>query len=398
MSTTTRTPLVARMRGFGTTIFSEMTALAQAHGAVNLGQGFPDEDPPAAMVDAAAQAMRDGHNQYAPGPGVPPLRQAIARHQRRFHDLAYDPDDEISVTFGATEALAATLLAVCDRDDEVLVLEPTYDAYTAVLALVGAVEVRVPLRAPAFALDLDAFDAAITPRTRAVILNTPHNPTGTVLGPDELDRIAALCVEHDLVAITDEVYEHLVFDGVHVPLASRPGMRERTVTISSAGKTFSCTGWKVGWACAPPALTSALRTTKQFLSFSGGTPLQHAVAVGLDAGDDVYDAVRALHRSRRDRLVDGLVAGGCQVARPAGGYFVTMDVRDLGHDDGEAFCRWAPEALGVAAVPVSAFVHDADATVRPLIRLAFCKPESRIDEGVERLLRARSHTSAGGRP
>ncbi|MEX2503873.1 MAG: aminotransferase class I/II-fold pyridoxal phosphate-dependent enzyme [Egicoccus sp.] len=390
-------PLVARMRGFGTTIFSEMTALALANDAVNLGQGFPDEDPPEAMVAAATEAMRAGHNQYAPGPGVPRLRRAVAAHQQHHHGLTFDPDTEVSVTFGATEALAATLLAVCDPGDEVIVLEPTYDAYTAVLALAGATAVPVRLDPPDFALDLERFAAAITPRTRLVLLNTPHNPTGTVLDAATLDAIADLCVEHDLLALTDEVYEHLVYDGVHVPLASRPGMRERTVTVSSAGKTFSCTGWKIGWACTAPPLTDALRTTKQFLSFSGGTPLQHAVAVGLDADDTVFDGVRELHRRRRDRLVDGLRAADCEVRRPAGGYFATLDVRDLGHDDGEAFCRWAPGAIGVAAVPVSAFVRDPDDTVRPLVRLAFCKPESVIEAGVDRLLDARNHAPGARR-
>ncbi|HSK24501.1 MAG TPA: aminotransferase class I/II-fold pyridoxal phosphate-dependent enzyme [Egicoccus sp.] len=393
----TEQPLVARMRGFGTTIFSEMTALAVANDAVNLGQGFPDEDPPEAMIAAATAAMRAGHNQYAPGPGVGVLRHAIADHQQRHHALTYDPDTEVSVTFGATEALAATLLAVCDPGDEVVVLEPTYDAYTAVLALVGATAVPVRLDPPGFTLDLDRFAAAITPRTRLVLLNSPHNPTGTVLDAASLDAIAELCVEHDLLALTDEVYEHLVYDGEHVPLASRAGMRERTVTVSSAGKTFSCTGWKIGWACAPPPLTDALRTTKQFLSFAGGTPLQHAVAVGLSADDAVFDEVRELHRRRRDLLVDALVAAGCDVRRPAGGYFATLDVRDLGHDDGEAFCRWAPGAIGVAAVPVSAFVRDPDDTVRPLVRLAFCKPEAVIEAGVDRLLDARRHATGGPR-
>ncbi|GGI07928.1 aminotransferase class I/II-fold pyridoxal phosphate-dependent enzyme [Egicoccus halophilus] len=395
MSERPTAPLVARMRGFGTTIFGEMTALALAHDAVNLGQGFPDEDPPALMVDAVVDAMRAGHHQYAPGPGVAALRRAVADHQRRCYSLELDPDTEISITFGATEAVAASLLALCEPGDEVLVLEPTYDAYTAVLTLAGAVEVRVPLRAPDFALDLDALRAAVTPRTRLVLLNTPHNPTGTVLSDAALAAVAELCREHDLLAVTDEVYEHLVYDGRHRPLATWPGMRERTVTVSSAGKTFSCTGWKVGWACAPPPLTAALRTTKQFLSFSGGTPLQYGVAAGLDAGDAWFDALRERHRRRRDLVVDRLRAGGAAVHSPAGGYFVTLDVRSLGHEDGEAFCRWAPAALGVAAVPVAAFVRDP-APVRSLVRLAICKPEPVLAEGVDRLLHARD--VAGARP
>jgi N-succinyldiaminopimelate aminotransferase len=389
--------LVARLQGFGTTIFSEMTALAQAHDAINLGQGFPDEDPPAEVVEAAVAALQAGHHQYAPGPGVAPLRAAIVDHQRRFHGLHFDPADEVTVTFGATEAVAAAILALCEVGHEVVVLEPTYDAYGAVIAMAGAVPVPVPLRPPgadgegAFRPDLDAFEAAIGPRTRLVLLNSPHNPTGTVLLEDELDRIAELCVEHDLVAVTDEVYEHLVYDGTHVPLASRPGMRERTVTVSSAGKTFSCTGWKIGWACAPPALTAAVRTTKQFLSFAGGTPLQHAVAAALALPDAVFDRGRATQRRRRDLLHGGLRDLGLSAVLPAGGYFVTADVAPLGFADGEAFCRWAPAAIGVAAVPVSAFVRDP-APVRSLVRFAFCKRDDVLEDGLTRLADARERS------
>jgi N-succinyldiaminopimelate aminotransferase len=397
---TARLPhLVSRLQGFGTTIFSEMTALAQANDAINLGQGFPDEDPPDEVVEAAVTALHAGHHQYAPGPGVAPLRAAIAAHQQRFHGLDYDPDDEVTVTFGATEAMAAAVLALCEVGDEAVVLEPTYDAYGAVLAMAGAVPVPVPLRSPfggpagdgtlraGFRPDLDAFEAAIGPRTRLVLLNSPHNPTGMVLDEAELDAIARLCIEHDLVAVTDEVYEHLVYEGRHVPLASRPGMRERTVTISSAGKTFSCTGWKIGWACAPPTLSAALRTTKQFLSFAGGTPLQHAVAHALGSSDEVFEASRATHRRRRDLLHRGLQELGTSAVLPAGGYFVTADVAPLGFEDGETFCRWAPAAIGVAAVPVSAFVRHP-AAVRSLVRFAFCKPDDVLEEGLARLSRA----------
>jgi N-succinyldiaminopimelate aminotransferase len=395
--TSPRAPhLVSRLQGFGTTIFSEMTALAQAHDAVNLGQGFPDEDPPAEAVQAAVDALHAGHHQYAPGPGVPALRAAIVDHQRRFHGLTYDPDREVTVTFGATEAVAAALLALCEVGDEVVVLEPTYDAYGAVIAMAGASEVRVPLQREldddgelvGFRPDLDELAAVLGPRTRVVLLNSPHNPTGTVLHPDELDRIAALCVEHDLVAVTDEVYEHLVYDGVHVPLATRPGMRERTVTVSSAGKTFSCTGWKIGWACAPPNLTGALRTTKQFLSFSGGTPLQHAVAQVLASPDEVYDRTTDRHRRRRELLAGGLRALGLPAVVPAGGYFVTADVAPFGYDDGDAFCRWAPAAIGVAAVPVGAFVRRPGPEVRSLVRFAFCKRDEVLEEGLSRLAAA----------
>ena len=376
--------LVARLQGLGTTIFSEMTDLAQAHDAVNLGQGFPDENPPQSLIDDAAAAMDAGHNQYAPGPGVPALREAVAAHQQRFHGLSYDPDDEVTVTFGATEAMAATVQALCEVGDEVLVLEPAYDAYRAVVALAGGVQRRVPVRAGGLRPDLDGLEAAITPRARLLLVNSPHNPTGIVLTDAELERIAQLCVEHDLIAVTDEVYEHLVYEGEHRSLATLPGMRERTVVISSAGKTFSATGWKVGWACAPPELTAALRIVKQYVSFSGATPFQHAVANGLGQDDAGYRELVARLQARRDRLCDGLEEIGFDVRRPQGTYFAVADVGPLGHDDGAAFCRWAPQAVGVAAVPVSAFVDDP-APVRSLVRLAFCKADEVIDAGLERL-------------
>ena len=385
--------LVARLQGFGTTIFSEMTALALEHDAVNLGQGFPDQDPPGEVVAAAHAALDAGHHQYAPGPGVPELRQAIAAHQQRFHGLRYDPDDEVTVTFGATEAMAATILALCERDDEVVVLEPTYDAYSASIAMAHAVERRVPLTPPGsgdlgagWRLDLDRVSATIGPRTRLLIVNSPHNPTGTVLREDELAGLAELCVEHDLIAVTDEVYEHLVFDAEHLPLASFPGMRERTITISSASKTFSATGWKVGWACAAPELIAAVRTTKQFLSFSGGTPLQHAVAQALPLPDTVYEELTTVHRRRRDLLSSGLTAAGLEVMEPAATYFLVADVAPWGYEDGESFCRRAPADVGVAAVPVSAFVEDP-AWVRTLVRFAYCKRDEVLEEGLARLAR-----------
>lgn len=400
----TSSPLVARLQRFGTTIFSQMTALAQEHDAVNLGQGFPDEDPPPAVVAAAHAALDAGHHQYAPGPGIPELRAAVAAHQRTWYGLDVDPDTEVTVTFGATEAVAATILATCEAGDEVLVLEPTYDAYTAVIAMAGAREVRVPLTPPAaegfaergpWTLDVDRLSAAITPRTRLLLLNSPHNPTGAVLAAEELDAIARLCVEHDLLAVTDEVYEHLVYDGEHLPLVTREGMAPRTVTISSAGKTFSCTGWKIGWAAAPPALTAALRTTKQFLSFAGGTPLQHAVVTALRLPPAEFRAIATLHRRRRDLVVDGLLAAGIPTTRTAGTYFVTADVAAIGWEDGAAFCRWAPGALGVAAVPVSAFVADPD-PVASLVRFAFCKPTSVLEEGMRRLGPDRSGPGRSG--
>lgn len=404
-------PLVPRLRPFGTTIFTEMTELALAHRAANLGQGFPDHDPPRAVLDAAHAAMDAGRNQYAPGPGVPKLRAAIADHQARFHGLHLDADDEVTVTFGATEALSTTVLATCDRGDEVLLLDPSYDAYAAAVALAGATAVRVPaLRPPTltgadpaapprFELDVDRVAAAVTDRTRAMVVNTPHNPTGRVFDVPDLDALAQLCVAHDLLAITDEVYEHLlVGDATHVPLATRPGMRGRTVTLSSAGKTFSCTGWKVGWACAPPPLSAAVRAAKQFTSFSGGTPLQFGVAEGLRADDDAFASVRARNAAGHDRLRGALADAGVAVSATEGSYFTTVDVRDLAarggpladapeavRTDGAAFCRWTPQHLGVAAVPVAAFCADP-APVRPLIRLAVCKHDEVIDTGVARLL------------
>ncbi|MFP4234024.1 MAG: aminotransferase class I/II-fold pyridoxal phosphate-dependent enzyme [Nitriliruptoraceae bacterium] len=393
-------PLVPRLRSFGTTVFSQMTALAIAHEAVNLGQGFPDEDPPSQVLAAAHAALDAGHNQYAPGPGIAPLKAAVARHQQRWYGMQVDPDTEVTVTFGATEAVAASLLALCEPGDEVVVLEPTYDAYPAVLAVAGAQVVRVPLTPPTptsvpaeeadplvrgpWTLDLDRLADAFTDRTRVLLLNSPHNPTGLVLSETELDAVAALCVAHDVVAVTDEVYEHLVYEGAHVPLATREGMRERTITISSAGKTFSCTGWKIGWAVAAPPLTAAVRTTKQFLSFAGGTPLQHAVAVALQAADEVFAEVGTVHRRRRDLLVEGLRGVGVPTTSAAGTYFVTADVAALGWEDGDAFCRWAPAAIGVAGVPVAAFVADP-APVRSLVRFAFCKPDDVLAEGVRRL-------------
>ncbi len=391
---TSRPLLATRLQGFGTTIFTEMTEQAVAHDAVNLGQGFPDEDPHPAVVAAAHEALDAGHHQYAPGPGVPSLREAIAAHQQRRYGMTFDPSTEITVTFGATEAIAATVLALCEEGDEVLVLEPTYDCYSAVISMAGAKEVRVPLEVPAlssdggaetgFTLDVNRLISAVTPRTRALLLNSPHNPTGLVLDTATLDAIASCCVENDLIAITDEVYEHLVYEGEHVPLATLPGMRDRTVTISSAGKTFSCTGWKIGWACASPELTGAVRAAKQFLSFAGGTPLQHAIARALSLPDDTISEVTATHRRRRDKLVEGLRRLGVPALRPAGTYFVTADLAPLGHSNAMEFCRWAPSGIGVAAVPFGAFVLDPE-PVRSLVRFAICKSEHVLAEGLRRL-------------
>jgi N-succinyldiaminopimelate aminotransferase len=382
--------LASRLQGFGTTIFAEMSALAVATGSINLGQGFPDVDGPAVVADAAIDAIRAGHNQYPPGPGIPELRAAIAGHQRHWYGLDFDPDTEVLVTAGATEAIAASLLALCEPGDEVVMLEPYYDSYAACVAMAGATRRCVTLRPPDYRFDPEALRAAITPRTRAILLNSPHNPTGTVLDREQLELVARLCVEHDLLAITDEVYEHLTYDGVaHVPLATLPGMRDRTVTISSAGKTFSFTGWKIGWVCASPELTAAVRTAKQFLTYVNGAPFQHAIVTALGLPDDYYRDLAADLGARRDLLVEGLRAAGFTVFPPKGTYFVTVDAAPLGATDGLAFCRELPERCGVVAVPNVVFYDDEDAG-RTLVRFTFCKRREVLEEAVSRLAAPRT--------
>ena len=373
----------SRWQGFGTTIFTEMSALAERTGAINLGQGFPDEDGPAEVLEAAERALRDGHNQYAPLPGVPALREAIAAHQHRFYGIDVDPDREVQVTFGATEAIAAALLGICEPGDDVVCLEPYYDSYAAGIAMAGANRRPVTLRPPDWAIDPEALDAAITRRARVLLLNSPHNPTGKVLSRQELELIADACLEHDLIAITDEVYEHLVYDGEHIPLATLPGMAERTLTISSLGKTFSVTGWKTGWAVGPPALVAATRTAKQYLTFAGGTPFQHAGAVALGLGDEVYERLARELRVKRDHLCAGLEAAGLEVLKPAGTYFANVDCGR----EGVAFCRELVERAGVVAIPTSVFYDDEEAG-RSLVRFAFCKREAVIDEAARRLASA----------
>jgi N-succinyldiaminopimelate aminotransferase len=376
--------LAARLQGFGTTIFAEMSALAVRTGAINLGQGFPDTDGPAEVAEAAIAAIRAGHNQYPPGTGIPELRAAVARHQKRFWGQELDPDREVLITAGATEAVAAALLALCEVGDEVVAFEPTYDSYTAVAAMAGARLRPVTLHPPDYAVDLDALAAAVTPRTRLVLVNSPHNPTGRVLDDAERAAVARLCVEHDLLAVADEVYEHLVYEGTHRPLATYPGMAERTVTVSSAGKTFSFTGWKVGWACGPEPLVTAVRTAKQFLTYVNAAPFQHAVAVGLELGDDYFRGLRDDMAAKRDLLCAGLEAAGFDVFRPAGTYFVTVDARPLGFDDGVALCRELPGRCGVVAVPNAVFYADP-ARGRHLVRFAFCKRAEVLAEAAERL-------------
>jgi N-succinyldiaminopimelate aminotransferase len=376
--------LTSRLQGFGTTIFAEMSALAVETSSINLGQGFPDTDGPPEVLAAAVDAIQGGRNQYPPGPGIPELRGAIAAHQRHWYGLDYDADAEVLVTAGATEAIAAALLALCEPGDEVVTFEPYYDSYAACIAMAGAERRVVQLRPPDYSFDGEALTAAVTPRTRLVLLNSPHNPTGKVFSRAELDAIATLCVERDLIAVTDEVYEHLVFDGEHVPLATLPGMRDRTVTISSGGKTFSCTGWKVGWACGTPELVAAVRTAKQFLTYVNAGPFQHGIAVGLGLPDHVFTGLANELREKRDRLSRGLADAGLAVFPSHGTYFVTTDVRALGESDGSAFCRALPERCGVVAVPNVVFYDDRDAGL-PLVRFAFCKRLEVIDEAVARL-------------
>jgi N-succinyldiaminopimelate aminotransferase len=376
--------LVERLQPFGTTIFAEMSALAIETGAINLGQGFPDTDGPDEVKQAAIDAINAGHNQYPPGIGVPELRTAIREHQRRFYALEYDADSEILVTAGATEAIAAALLALCGPGDEVVTFEPYYDSYAACIAMSGATRRVVTLRTPDYAFDPDELRAAITPRTKLILLNTPHNPSGKVFDRAELHLIAELAQEHDLVVVTDEVYEHLVYEGEHVPLATLPGMRERTVTISSGGKTFSFTGWKVGWVCAPPALVTAVKTAKQFLTYVSSGPFQYAIAAGLRLSDEYFAGFRAEMRDKRDRLCAGLAEAGLDVLRPHGTYFATVDITALGETDGLAFCRELPHRCGVVAVPSVVFYDDVAAGA-PLVRFACCKRTEVLDDACTRL-------------
>ncbi len=379
-----------RVGGLGTTIFAEMSALAAYTGAVNLGQGFPDTDGPDTIIEAAVEALRTGHNQYAPGIGIAALRQAIANHQQSWYGLEFDPDREIAVTTGATEAIATALLGLIDPGDEVIVLEPYYDSYVACIQMAGGIRKPVTLRAPGFRLPLDELRSAVSPRTTTILLNSPHNPTGTVLSADELSAVAALAIEHDLNVISDEVYEHLTFDGItHTPIATLPGMAERTLTISSSGKTFSFTGWKIGWATGPASLVQAMLAVKQFVTFTSGAPLQPAIAKALTFGADYFDGFGASMRAQRDLLCGGLADIGFDVFVPQGTYFVTTDIRPLGFDDGLAFCRSLPERAGVVAIPHEVFWDDK-AAGRPLVRWAFCKRPAVLREAIDRLQALRS--------
>jgi N-succinyldiaminopimelate aminotransferase len=370
-------------------VFTEMTALAQRTGAINLGQGFPDTDGPQVVLEAARSAILAGANQYPPGLGVPALREAIARHQHRFHGITVDPDREVLVTTGATEALAATLLALVRPGDEVVTLDPTYDAYTALIALAGGRHVRVPLAPPDFRLPLDRLATAVTDRTAVILVNNPHNPTGTVLTRAELAAIVAAAEQHDAIVVVDEVYEHLVFDGMrHTTIAAIPGAAERSVTISSAGKTFSLTGWKIGWLVAPQPLRDAVFTVKQYLTFATGAPLQPAIAEGLDQPDALFVGVRDRLQHGRDLLAAGLARAGFAFAPALATYFQAVDAAPLGVADAARLARELPERVGVVGIPLSAFAAPEHADLyRSWLRFAFCKRDTVLQEASDRLAR-----------
>ena len=380
-----RPALSRRLEGFGTTIFTEMTRLALAHGAINLSQGFPDFDGPDLAKDAAIAAIRAGYGQYARMSGAPELHAALSAKYRRDWGLDFAPDSEITVTSGATEAIFAAIQGVCDAGDEVILFEPYYDSYKASVRMAGAVPRVAALRGPDWALDRDEVRGCFTTATRAILINSPHNPTGKVFTPDELAFLAELCRERDVLCITDEVYEHLVYDGAHVPMATLPGMRERTITISSFGKTFSLTGWKIGWAAGPPELAGAVRAAHQFITFATATPLQQGAAVALaEAGDAYYRELLAGYRARRDFLVRELSRIGFAVRSPAGAYFVCADFRPFGFDDDQKFVRHLIEKIGVAAIPPSVF-YDRPELGRWYVRFAFCKRMETLEAAVERM-------------
>jgi N-succinyldiaminopimelate aminotransferase len=391
----TRVPfLSARLQGFGTTVFAEMSALAAATGAINLGQGFPDTPGPAEVLDVARAAIGTPHDQYPPGPGLPELRTAISVHVQRFRGLAYDADGEVLVTAGATEALTAALLALLDPGDEVVLFEPMYDCYAAAVAMAGGVARAVPLLPPppgsdeVWTFDPEQLRAAVTPRTKLLLLNTPHNPTGKVFDRQELATLAALAIGADLLVLTDEVYEHLVFSGAeHVSIAELPGMRDRTLVVGSGGKTFNTTGWKVGWICGPAPLVSAVRTAKQFLTYVNAGPFQPAMAAGLALPDAYFTGIARDLERRRDVLVQGLRAAGLPVVSPQATYFAIVDVRPVQPDgDGLAFCRSLPARAGVVAVPIGGFYAPQDEHLgRHLVRFAFCKRDEVLAEAVDRL-------------
>lgn len=377
-------PLVSRMHPYAETIFSTMSALALEHDAVNLGQGFPDTDGPAAVLEAARSAISAGHNQYPPSTGIPELRSAVAEHQQEHHGITLDPADEVLVTSGASEAIAAALLGLVEAGDEVVTFEPSFDTYSAGIAFAGGIKRAVPLDFPDLGFDPERLAAAFSDRTKVVLLNTPHNPSGKVFGREELETIAALARRYDAWVISDEVYEHLTYGRPHIPIATLPGMRERTLTIGSAGKFFSVTGWKVGWLSGPAELVRAARVVKLFTTFATASPLQHAVAAALRLGPAPLTELADSLRGRRDLLVDGLTTAGFAVRPSEGTYYVVADAAPLGVTDAEAWCLALPAAAGVAAVPVSVFCDEPGSTAS-LVRFAFCKQESVLAEGCRRL-------------
>jgi N-succinyldiaminopimelate aminotransferase len=379
-----RPALARRLEGFGTTIFTEMTRLANEHGAVNLAQGFPDFDGPDFVKEAAVEAIRQGRGQYARMSGIPEIHAALAAKYRRDYGLDYAADTEFTVTSGATEAIFAAIQGTCEPGDEVVLFEPYYDSYRASVAMASAVPRFVTLRAPGWSFDPEELARAFTGKTRAILLNTPHNPTGKVFTREELEAVAALCREKDVLCITDEVYEHILYDGKHVPMATLPGMRERTITISSFGKTFSLTGWKIGWAAAPPDLTAAVRAAHQFITFATATPLQHAASAALAVGPEYYEGLASFYRRKRDTLVEELRRLGFLVESPAATYYVCADFRPLGFDDDVVFCRHLIENVGVAAIPPSAF-YENTRHGKTYVRFAFCKKEETLKEAVRRL-------------
>jgi N-succinyldiaminopimelate aminotransferase len=377
--------LVERLQGLGTSIFTEMSVLAARTGAINLGQGFPDADGPDEVLEAAVAAIRAGHNQYPPGPGIAPLRHAIADHQRRFYDLEVDPDTEVLVTTGASEAIAAAMLALVEPGDEVVLFEPYFDHYATSIALAGGRRRVVRLQEPDLHFDVADLEAVVGPDTRLILLNSPHNPTGKVFDADELGHIAAVAIAHDLLVVTDEVYEHLIFDGLqHLPLAALPGMAERTLTISSGGKSFGFTGWKIGWAHGPADLLAAVLVAKQSLTYVSGGPFQHAMVTALHLGDDYFAELADDLQAKRDLFCAGLEEVGFGVRPPSGTYFATADIRPLGYEDGVDFCLSLPERCGVVALP-SAVFYDDETAGRHLVRFAFCKQPEVLTEAVDRL-------------
>lgn len=386
-----------RLKGFESTIFDQMSTLAQKTGAINLGQGFPNFDGPSEVMNAAIEAIKSGQNQYSPGIGIEPLRHAVAQHQKRFYDLSINPDTEVLITAGATEGIAASLLSLCNIGDEVVAFEPFYDSYSACISMAGGVKKAVTLRYPDYSYDPDQLEkACASPRAKLIILNTPHNPTGKVFSKAELEHIAELAIKYDLLVIADEVYEHLVMDGQHTPIATLPKMFDRTISISSGGKTFSFTGWKIGWVTSTPELINAVKMSKQFLTYTNGTPFQHAIAIGLNLKDDYYRQLKNDFTKKRDILCEGLEKIGFEIRKPAGTYFATTDISKIKSSnaqnlDGIEFCLQLPEKCGVVAIPCSVFYDDTAKTAETenteaegkyIVRFAFCKDDETLSKAI----------------